>query len=162
MAEASEYEAALAEIRAGVARAVARHRGDPGLLIQMLLELQAEFRWLPEELIAELARALGVPLARIYRVATFYKAFSLAPKGRHVLRVCTGAACQVRGAALVVAVAEQLLKVARGETTPDMRWTLETVNCVGCCPIAPVVLCGDDYHGKVTPAAVRELLAKYA
>ncbi len=131
------------------------------MLIQMLLDLQGEFRWLPEELLAELSRQANVPLARIYRIVTFYKAFSLAPRGQHVIRVCTGTACQVRGASLVVSVAEQLLNVAVGGSTRDLKFSLETVNCVGCCPIAPVVLCGDDYHGKISPAKVRDLIALY-
>ncbi len=155
------YEERLAAVQDGVARVVERYGRDPEMLIQMLLELQAEFRWLPEEMLASLARTLAIPLARLYRIATFYKAFSLAPKGQYVFRVCTGTACQVRGASLIIAVAERLLKISCGETTPDMRHTLETVNCVGCCPIAPVVLCGEHYHGKVRPAGVKELLAAY-
>jgi len=131
------------------------------MLIQMLLDLQERFRWLPQELLVELSRQAGVPLARIYRIVTFYEAFSLAPKGRHVVRVCTGTACQVRGASLVVKVAEQLLEVAVGGATSDLEFSLETVNCVGCCSIAPVVLCNEVHHAKVTPAKVRELLDLY-
>lgn len=155
------YEEALRVMTDAVTSTVRRYQHRPDMLIQMLLDLQDRRRWLPQELLAELSRQANVPLARIYRIATFYEAFSLAPKGEHAVRVCTGTACQVRGASLVVRVVEELLNVAVGGATRDLKYSLETVNCVGCCPIAPVVLCDDDYHGNVTPAKVRDLLASY-
>jgi len=159
--EPASYEQKLQEVKVGVRRIVAKYQNNPQMLIQMLLDLQGMFRWLPEEMIVELSRTLDVPLARIYEIVTFYKAFSLKPRGRYVLRVCTGTACQVRGASLIIAVAEELLGVKCGATTTDMLFTLETVNCVGCCPIAPVVVCGEAYHGNVRPSGVRDLLSLY-
>lgn len=160
-AGSTRYESKLRELSETVSRLTAKYGARDDLLIQVLLDLQGELRWLPAEALMEVSRQLDVPLARIYRIATFYKAFSLAPRGRYVIRVCTGTACQVRGAPLVVSVAERLLKIACGETTPDMQFTLETVNCVGCCPIAPVVLCNESYHPHVSPSRVREILATY-
>lgn len=161
MQTSSDFETKLHAVKQTVEKVVDCYHGDEEMLIQILLDLQNEFCWLPEEVLTEVARQLAVPLARIYRIATFYKAFSLAPKGRYVIKVCMGTACQVRGAPLVLSVMRHLLNITPGETTPDMKFSLETVNCVGCCPIAPVVLSGDRYHGSVRPAGVHDILNMY-
>ncbi len=110
------------------------------MLIQVLLDLQDSLGWLPREYLAEVSRQLRVPATRVYQVASYYKAFSFAPRGRHSIKVCLGTACHVRGAGRVVEKMETDLGIARAETTPDLKFTLETVNCVGCCALGPMVV----------------------
>ena len=140
--------------------AESRHR-DADMLVQVLLDLQGGLGWLPHEALAEVGRQLRVPVARVYRVASFYKAFSFAPKGRHSIRVCLGTACHVRGAGRVVERMETNLGIKRSGTTSDLRFTLDTVNCVGCCALGPMVVIDDAYHGQVTGEKVGPLLARY-
>jgi NADH-quinone oxidoreductase subunit E len=143
-----------------VSRVVERHGRDKDMLIQILLDLQSGFGWLPEEVLAEVRRELGIPWTRIYQVATFYKAFSFAPRGKHRIRVCMGTACQVRGAPLIRDRVQQLLDIEPGETSPDMKFSLETVNCLGCCAMGPVITIGDEYHGHLTIPDVEKTLDK--
>ena len=131
---------------------------DPEKLIQLLLSLQREKGWLPREVLQETSRRLGVPLARVYQVATFYKAFSLAPKGRNVIRVCMGTSCQVRGSQMILERISNLLGISPGETTPDLQFTLETVNCLGCCAIGPVMMVNEKYFGNLDVSQVAKIL----
>ena len=103
-----------------------------------------------------------MPLSRVYGVATFFKAFSLKPRGRHLINVCMGTACHVRGAGKVLEQIEKELGIASGETTQDLKFTLETVNCVGACALGPMVIIGDDYHGEMTPEAIGSVLKNYS
>ncbi len=137
------------------------HHRDRDMLIQVLLDLQGSLGWLSGETLAEVGRQLRVPITRVYQVASYYKAFSFAPRGRHSIRVCLGTACHVRGAGRVVEKMETDLGIRRTETTPDLRFTLETVNCVGCCALGPMVMIDDKYHGQVTGEKVSPLLAEY-
>jgi NADH-quinone oxidoreductase subunit E len=116
---------------------------------------------LPEAALRYISRSLDVPLATVYHVATFYKAFSLTPRGKHVVRVCQGTACHVRGAPRVLDALQGELAVGPGETTKDGKFTLETVNCVGTCPLAPVVVIDQKYHGNVSPGNVKKVLKGY-
>jgi len=137
------------------------YKGKEGVLIQLLLDIQSEFNWIPREVIARISERLRIPKSQIYRIASFYKAMNLNPVGRHVIQVCLGTACQVRGAPKILDRVEENLKIKEGETTPDMRFSLRRVNCLGCCAMGPVVVVDRDYHGKVTPAMVEEILEKY-
>ena len=137
---------------------VARYRGDESALIQILLDIQREYYWLPKEALLKLSERLEVPLNRIYHIATFYKAFSLTPRGRHQVMVCMGTACYIRGAPQLLDKVEEILKIKPGETSSDMRFTLTTVNCLGCCALGPVVVVDEEYHGRLAPAKVGQFL----
>jgi NADH-quinone oxidoreductase subunit E len=138
-----------------------KYQGDKGQLVSILQDIQTEHRYLPKEALDEVVILLGVPASQVYSVATFFKAFSLTPRGRHLIKVCLGTACHVRGAAKVVEKMEIDLGVKRTETTPDLKYTLETVNCVGCCALGPMVMIDEKYHGQISSDKVSPLLAKY-
>ncbi|MCD6203434.1 MAG: NADH-quinone oxidoreductase subunit NuoE [Methanophagales archaeon] len=138
-----------------------RYEGERGVLIQMLLDLQSEFNWIPKEAIARISERMRIPKSQIYRIASFYKAMSLNPVGRHLIQVCLGTACQVRGAPKIMDRVKESLGIEEGETTPDMRFTLRRVNCLGCCAMGPVVVVDGDYHGRVTPSGVKDILQRY-
>jgi NADH-quinone oxidoreductase subunit E len=138
-----------------------KHQGSASALIQILLEIQKENRWLPKEALEKVSRRLQVPLNRIQHIVTFYKAFSLVPKGRHEIHVCMGTACHVRGAPRVLDTVQDLTGIKPGETDGDLKFSLETVNCLGCCALGPVVEINGKHHGKVAPAEIAEVLKKY-
>ncbi len=140
---------------------VDRYEGDKGQLVSILQDIQTEYCYLPKEALEEVVKLLNVPMSQVYGVATFFKAFSLTPRGRHLIKVCLGTACHVRGANRVVDKMELDLGVKRKETTKDLRFTLETVNCVGCCALGPMVMIDDKYHGQMSSDKVSSLLAKY-
>jgi NADH-quinone oxidoreductase subunit E len=130
---------------------IARNPQKASSLIAILQDLQREFHFLPPEGIKETSRALGVPLSKVYSVATFYNAFSLEPRGEHTCRICIGTACHIKGAPLALEQAETYLKIKPGQTTEDLKFTLEVVNCVGACAMAPVVIIDDKYYADVRP-----------
>jgi NADH-quinone oxidoreductase subunit E len=138
-----------------------KHPSDPSSLIQVLLEIQSENRWLPKEALRRVSERLNVPLNRIQHIITFYKAFSVIPKGRHEIHVCTGTACHVRGAPRLLNAVQDLIGIKPGETDEALRFTLETVNCVGCCALGPVMVIDGDYHGKMAPAESEDVLKNY-
>lgn len=139
-----------------------KYDGSEGFLIQLLLDLQSEFDWIPRDAVSELSERLKIPRSRIFRIASFYEAMSLEPVGTHKISVCMGTACQVRGAERILDLTESKLKIRQGETTPDMNFTLKRVNCLGCCAIGPVVVVDDDYHGRVASENVDRILKKYS
>jgi NADH-quinone oxidoreductase subunit E len=141
---------------------IAKYQGDAGSLIQVLLEIQSENRWLPKEALDKVSKKLKVPLNRIQHIVTFYKAFSLVPKGRHEVHVCTGTACHVRGAPRLLDSVQDLIGIRPGETDLDLKFSLETVNCLGCCALGPVMVVDGEYHGKMAPAKSEEVLKSYA
>ena len=134
--------------------------GGDGALIAILEEMQAHYRYLPRDVMILVSERLGVPLSQIYSVVTFYHAFSLVPRGEHTICVCTGTACHVRGAIQVLDRLETKLGVGPGGTTRDRRFTLETVNCLGCCALGPVVVLDDEYEGQMTIGKVDKLLKR--
>jgi len=138
-----------------------KHQAEPSSLIQVLLDIQAENHWLPPEALVRVAERLKVPMARIRHIATFYKAFSLTPKGRHEIHICMGTACHVRGAQRVLSSVEDLLGIRPGETDLELKFTLETVNCLGCCALGPVMEIDGRTHGKMTPSQTAEVLKNY-
>ncbi|MFH1327610.1 MAG: NAD(P)H-dependent oxidoreductase subunit E [Candidatus Bathyarchaeota archaeon] len=135
------------------------HRDD--MLIQILLKLQKRFGWLPMEALSELSKQLNISLGSVYHVATFYKAFSLAPRGRNLIKVCLGTSCKVRDAQIVLDRITSLIDVSPGETTSDSKFTLETVNCLGCCALGPVIAINDSFYGNQTPASVEKIIGRY-
>ncbi len=140
---------------------IGRYPAQQGVLIQLLLDMQSEFNWIPKEAILSISARLQIPISRVYRVASFYQAMSLTPKGKHVVSVCLGTACHVRGGPRIMDKVEESLGIKAGETTQDMKFTLERVNCLGCCAIGPVVVVDKDYYDKVAPAKVKEVLKSY-
>jgi len=134
---------------------------EASALIQVLLEIQNEAHWLPKEALARVAERLGVPLARIQHIATFYKAFSLVPKGRHEVHICMGTACHVRGATRVLDKVQDLTGILPGETDLQLKFSLETVNCLGCCALGPVMEIDGKTHGKLSPTETADVLASY-
>jgi NADH-quinone oxidoreductase subunit E len=129
-------------------------------LIQVLQDVHRAYNYLPCDVLVKVAEALDVPLAKVFSVGTFYKAFSLVPQGRTIVRVCTGTACHIRGAGQLLEELERQLDIKAGETTKDMGFTIKTVNCVGACAMAPVVIVGEKYHGAAKPAKVGRMLGQ--
>ena len=135
-----------------------KHHGNASALIQILLEIQKENHWLPKEALETVSKRLQVPLSRIQHIVTFYKAFSLVPRGRHEIHICMGTACHVRGAPRVLDTVQDLTGIKPGETDTDLKFSLETVNCLGCCALGPVMEVDGKHHGKVAPAEIEGVL----
>ena len=133
----------------------------PENLIGILQEIQKEELFLPREVLELVSRQMEVPLTRIFSMATFYKSFSLAPRGRHQMKICTGTACHIKGAKQHRDEIVRKLGISEGETTPDLSFSLETVNCVGACALAPVIMIDEDYYDGITPAKIRKILRHY-
>ena len=142
-------------------RIIDNHRGEASSLIQVLLDIQSEDHWLSKEALSRVSEKLDVPLRRILHIATFYKAFSLEPRGKYVIQVCLGTACHLRGGPQLAETIRYHLGIGPGETTADGLFTLETVNCLGACALAPVMVVGKDYHRKIKPERVARILGKY-
>lgn len=134
-----------------------KYKGDKSSLIQVLLDIQHENRWLPRDALMQASQRLGIPLSQIYHIATFYKAFSLTPRGRHSVSVCLGTACQVRGAPRLLDRVTEKLEIKPGETSDDMRFSLETVNCLGCCALGPVMVVDEEYHSSPSRKELDEI-----
>lgn len=130
-------------------------------VVGMLQEIQAKHNYLPRKDLYSLTKKLDIPLSQTYSLATFYKAFSLKPRGEFLISICTGTACHVRGTAKIVDEICRRLNVKVGETTKDAKFTLETVNCLGCCAIGPVMQINDKYYGHMTAKKVASVLEKY-
>ena len=138
-----------------------KYQGDASSLIQVLLEIQSENRWLPKEVLEKVSKKLKVPLNQIQHIATFYKAFSLIPKGRHEIHICMGTACHVRGSPRLLSTVQDLIGIRPGETDLDLKFSLETVNCLGCCAAGPVMAVDGKYHGKIAPTQAEDVLKNY-
>ena len=137
---------------------IKRYDGMEGSLIQLLLDLNSELNWLSKDVIWHLSERIGIPRSHIFRVASFYKAISLTPVGRHRISVCMGTACQVRGAERLLDTTESRLGIKPGQTTKDRNFTLNRVNCLGCCAIGPVLVIDDDYHGRMNSKRTEKML----
>lgn len=142
-------------------RIIDKHGGEASSLIQILLDIQGEHHWLPKKALEQVSEKLQVPMSRIQHIATFYKAFSLVPKGRHEVHVCTGTACHVRGAQRVLDAVQDATGISPGETDADLKFSLETVNCLGCCALGPVVEVNGKHHGNIAPAEIGNVLKNY-
>ncbi len=123
---------------------------SPESTIMALQDVQAKYNWIPPEALARISERLDVPLAQLYHIGTFYKAFSLEPRGKHILHLCMGTACHVRGAALIAGELSRQWCIELGKTTPDKLFTLEKVNCLGACAIGPIIVVDGDYRGNMT------------
>jgi NADH-quinone oxidoreductase subunit E len=137
-----------------------RYDRDPANVISILQDLQAEANWLPEEDLRAVSMELEIPLSKMMALATFYKAFSLKPRGKHLVSVCLGTACHVRGAERISGAVERELRIQAGETDEKLQWTLETVGCLGACALGPIVVMDGEYHGQMTSAKATRLLQK--
>jgi NADH-quinone oxidoreductase subunit E len=144
-----------------VDRAIEAHGGKVNALIQVLLDIQKEIEWLPQEVLKKVSERLQIPLSRVRHVATFYKAFQGSPKGRHEIRVCTGTACHALGASRILEAVEAVTGLQPGETDLSSKFTVRAVNCPGCCGIGPVVEIDGKIYGKVTASDLVELLREY-
>jgi NADH-quinone oxidoreductase subunit E len=138
-----------------------KYQGEASSLIQVLLQIQSDNHWLPREALERVAERLKVPMSRVQHAATFYKAFSLVPRGRHEVHVCIGTACHVRGAQRVLGTIQDILGIRPGETDLALKYSLETVNCLGCCALGPVVEIDGKHHGKMAPGKAEEVLKEY-
>jgi len=134
------------------------YHADRTCTLAILQDVQTEYKYLPREAIIQTAVRLGVTLGEVYRMATFFRAFSLEPKGEHTIKVCLGTACHVRGAVKVLEQLERDLGIKAGETTPDGKFSLEVVMCMGACALGPLVMADEEHHGEMTPAKVEKLL----
>jgi NADH:ubiquinone oxidoreductase subunit E len=135
-------------------------RGEASALVNVLHDIQGEFRYLPEEALRLAGDHLQVSPARVYGVASFFEGFHLKPRGEHICTICMGTACHVRGAPRLLEQAERDLKIGSGQTTPDMQFTLEEVNCVGACALGPLVIIDGEYNGNMTPHRLSKLVNK--
>ena len=134
---------------------------DQSQLVSILQDIQSEYNYLPRQALEKLSRKMDIPQSQVYSMATFFRAFSLNKRGKHIVNVCLGTACHVRGAELIVESLERQLGVGRGQTTQDLNFTLESVNCMGCCATGPVVKIGEEYYGHMTNDKVGSMLNKY-
>ena len=144
-----------------VDKIIDKHGGRPSSLLQIMLDIQSENNWLPKQALDRVGEKLEVPMNRIQHIATFYKAFSLVPKGRHNVHICVGTACHVRGATRILDSVEEATGIKPGETDLDLKFSVETVNCLGCCALGPVVEVNGKVHGKMTPVKTSEALKLY-
>jgi NADH-quinone oxidoreductase subunit E len=142
---------------AKIDQTVDKYHSDKNYLIQILLDIQQEHRWLPKDALMWVSEKLDIPLSQIYHIATFYKAFSLVPQGRHSVSVCLGTACHVRGAPRLLEKVTDSLRIQPGQTSADQRFTLNTVNCLGCCALGPVMLVDGEYHSNPTTEAMEKI-----
>jgi NADH-quinone oxidoreductase subunit E len=137
-----------------------RHGRDRSAIIAIMQDLQDEVNYLPEGALCYVAEQLDIPVSKVFSLATFYRAFSLEPRGKHLVYVCTGTACHVRGAVKVLDALEREIGIQAGETDEEMLFTLETVNCLGACALGPVVVVDGEYHGQMTGAKAARLVKK--
>lgn len=134
---------------------------EPGELINVLHKSQESFGYLPAEVQEIVARELGLSVAKVYGVVTFYSFFTMLPKGKHPISICTGTACYVRGAEKVLDEFKRVLNINVGETTPDGKFSMSCLRCVGACGLAPVVMVGDKVYGRVSPDGVKDIIKEY-
>jgi len=130
-------------------------------LIGILQDIQAEYNYLPKEALLRVRESLNIPLTQIYGIASFYKSFSLRPRGKYIVNVCLGTACHVRGAVRILEEVERDLGIKSGQTTKDSNFTLETVNCLGACALGPLMVVNEQYYGKMTPGKAKKALRNY-
>jgi NADH-quinone oxidoreductase subunit E len=144
----------------GVDPIIDKYNAQQGSLISILQDIQEKYRYLPHDALEHTAKRLCLPITQVFGVATFFKAFTLKPRGKQLVHVCMGTACHVRGSQNVLDEMERRLAVKPGGTTPDGEYTLETVNCVGACALGPVVVMNEEYHGQMSPLKVEKIINK--
>ncbi|TET27243.1 NADH-quinone oxidoreductase subunit E [Candidatus Aerophobetes bacterium Ae_b3a] len=144
-----------------VSTLITANENGTGTLVPLLQDINSEYGYLPENILKYVSTELHIPLSQIYNIATFYKGFSLTPRGRYIISVCLGTACHVRGGQKIMERLERDLGIKIGETTSDLNFTLEAVRCLGCCGLAPVVTVGDDLYGKMSQVKIPSTIEKY-
>jgi NADH-quinone oxidoreductase subunit E len=149
-----------ADVKEKLNEIFSHYHGQQEELIPILQEAQEEFRYLPSEVMLEIAGFLGIPESTVFGVSTFYAQFKFTPVGRQMVKLCRGTACHVRGATRILEEVEKQLGIKAGETSNDLEYSLETIACFGSCALAPVMVCDNDVYGRMTPAKVREILGK--
>lgn len=142
-------------------KVIDKYKNMRGSLIPLLQEAQEIYGYLPKEVMQQISKALRIPFSKTYGVATFYAQFHLKPRGRNIIRICQGTACHVRGASKVFDAVSKKLGISKNETTEDLRYTIETVACVGACGLAPVMMINNDTHGRLTPDKAGKNIDKY-
>jgi coenzyme F420-reducing hydrogenase delta subunit/NADH:ubiquinone oxidoreductase subunit E len=142
-------------------RILDKHQGKAGSLVQVLLEIQHENHWIPQDVLDRVSKKLDVPLSRVMQIVTFHKTFRLIPKARNEVQVCTGPSCYVRGSTRLLDTVQDLIGIKAGETDPDSKFSLETSNCLGCCNLGPEIIVDGKHHGRVTPDKVKDVLKDY-
>jgi NADH-quinone oxidoreductase subunit E len=142
-------------------RILDKHQGKAGSLVQVLLEIQHENHWLPQDVLDRVSKKLDVPLSRVMQIVTFHKTFRLIPKARNEVQVCTGPSCYVRGSTRLLDTVQDLIGIKAGETDPDSKFSLETSNCLGCCNLGPEIIVDGKHHGRVTPDKVKDVLKNH-
>jgi NADH:ubiquinone oxidoreductase subunit E len=151
-------ELSVEEVIGKVGKILCEHDKKKGVLIHTFQKIQEDHGYLPEDVLNNLAKKLSLPLAEVYSVASFYKQFHFSPRGKKVVRVCMGTACHVRGAKKVLDALEDEFCIKDGETTPDLKMTLETVGCVGCCGLAPVATVNEDVIGDIGKKKLNDMI----
>jgi NADH:ubiquinone oxidoreductase subunit E/coenzyme F420-reducing hydrogenase delta subunit len=159
-AEADVRPAALGN--ATIDQIIDKYQAKPGALIHVLMDIQSENHWLPKEILNTISQKLEVPLNRVMQIASFYKTFSLTPKGRHEIHVCNGTSCHLRGSERLLESVQALIGIRPGEMDADSRFSLDTGNCLGCCTLGPEIIVDGQHHGRISPARVEDLLKNYA
>ena len=144
-----------------VAEIIDRYREERGNLLPVLLDINRHFNWLPRPALEHVSEELQTPLTEILRVASFYNAFSLVPRGKHIINVCLGTGCFVKGSPRIIDELERKLGIKHGQTTEDMLFTLEVVRCIGCCALAPAMRVGGDTYGRLAPGQVSKIIDSY-
>ncbi|MDY6827351.1 MAG: NADH-quinone oxidoreductase subunit NuoE [Bacillota bacterium] len=139
----------------------ASYKGERSELIAVLQDVQKEIGYLPEEAMEKIARFVRVPESKVFGAATFYAQFKMKPRGKYIIRVCKGTACHIQGSDKISERIEDLLKVESGDTTDDLKFTLEEVACIGACALAPVMMINDNPHGRLTPDKIKGILDSY-
>jgi len=137
------------------------YQEQEGALIQILLDVQQEFRWISPEAAKLVSERVNIPITQVYRVASFYKALSLTPRGEHLVKICLGTACHVRGGVRVMGKVKRMMGIEAGGTTEDMKFTLERVNCLGCCALGPMMTIDDKSYGKLSPEKAAGIIKNY-
>lgn len=140
---------------------IEKHGCRASSLIQVLLEIQSDNHWIPDEALNRICERMNVPMSRVLHIATFYKAFSLIPKGRHEIHVCMGTACHVRGAGRILETIQDQTGIKPGETDEELKFSLETVNCLGCCALGPVMEIDGKTQGKLSVSKIEDILKNY-
>ena len=159
-AEADVKPAALGNAK--IDQIVDKYQGKPGALIHVLMDVQSENQWLPKEILSTISQKLEVPLRRVMQIASFYKTFSLTPKGRHEIHVCNGASCHLRGSDRLLDSVQEVIGIRPGEMDADSKFSLETGNCQGCCTLGPEMIIDGQHHGRISPEKAQDLLKNYA
>ncbi len=160
----AEVEAALVEQEIDLSQVdgiIEPYLGKKEMIIPVLQKVQEHFGYLPRMAVEHVSRRMRIPLSRLYGVATFYAQFKMRPRGRYIIRVCKGTACHIQGSPKIAERIEENLGIQSGETTDDLRFTLEEVACIGACALAPVIMINDDPHGRLAPDKIKDILDSY-